>query len=77
MTRVVASPRMIDAARRAALIPCRLVTALKYHTPALGLIARWLFSSREHTNFRFLFYRAEPDRHWYPGAGIGFSCPDA
>lgn len=30
--------------------------------------------SRE-TGRRFLFWAEEPDNHWYPGAGIGFSYP--
>jgi predicted O-methyltransferase YrrM len=27
----------------------------------------------DRTGRRFLFFREQPDRHWYPGAGIGFA----
>ena len=33
-----------------------------------------LLEFAERTNRRFLFFREEPENHWYPGGGIGIAC---
>ena len=37
-----------------------------------GVLAEWSVQN----NRKFLFFKEEPDGHWYPGAGIGISIKD-
>lgn len=50
---VVVCSAMIATIKRASLLAPRFYVAARYYTPKIGLIARWLFTSREHTNFTY------------------------
>jgi hypothetical protein len=54
---------------RAYRMPGRLRAAMRYYADPLKSVAVWR---------AFLFFREQPQDHWYPGAGIGIAYrPDA